>query len=101
MIIALGKDVMGNPYLADLEKMPHMLIAGATGSGKSVCLNTLLLSLIAQNTPEECQLLLVDPKESGACFVQWHTASDNAGHHRCAKNHSRFALDRGRNGSPV
>ena len=62
LIIALGKDVMGNPYLADLEKMPHMLIAGATGSGKSVCLNTLLLSLIAQNTPEECQLLLVDPK---------------------------------------
>lgn len=62
LIIALGKDVMGNPYLADLEKMPHMLIAGATGSGKSVCLNTLLLSLIAQNTPQECQFLLVDPK---------------------------------------
>lgn len=62
LTIALGKDVMGNPYLADLEKMPHMLIAGATGSGKSVCLNTLLLSLIAQNTPQECQLLLVDPK---------------------------------------
>ena len=62
LIVALGKDVMGNPYLADLEKMPHMLIAGATGSGKSVCLNTLLLSLIAQNTPQECQFLLVDPK---------------------------------------
>lgn len=62
LAIALGKDVMGNPYLADLEKMPHMLIAGATGSGKSVCLNTLLLSIIAQNTPAECQLLLVDPK---------------------------------------
>ncbi len=62
LAIALGKDVMGNPFLGDLDKMPHLLIAGSTGSGKSVCLNTLLLSLIAQNSPQECQLLLVDPK---------------------------------------
>jgi len=62
LVLALGKDVMGNPFLADLDKMPHLLIAGSTGSGKSVCLNTILLSLIAQNSPQECQLLLVDPK---------------------------------------
>ena len=62
MQMSLGKDVSGKTWLADLTKMPHLLVAGATGSGKSVCLNTLLLSLLYQNTDETLRLILVDPK---------------------------------------
>ena len=60
--LPLGRDVSGNPIVADLETMPHLLIAGATGSGKSVCMNTFLLSLLYQNTPEELKMILIDPK---------------------------------------
>ena len=60
--LALGKDIAGEPYVADLAQMPHLLIAGATGSGKSVCINALILSLIYRATPEGLRLLLIDPK---------------------------------------
>ncbi len=60
--LALGKDLQGAPYVADLARMPHALIAGATGSGKSVCLNTIITSLIYRHTPESLRLLLIDPK---------------------------------------
>jgi len=60
--LPLGRDVAGNPIVADLESMPHLLIAGATGSGKSVCMNAFLLSLLYQNTPEELKMILIDPK---------------------------------------
>ncbi len=60
--IALGLDVEGNPYITRIDKMPHGLIAGATGSGKSVCINTILLSLIYKASPEEVKFLLIDPK---------------------------------------
>lgn len=60
--IALGKDVGGNYIFADLAKMPHLLIAGSTGTGKSVCVNTILLSLFYQNSPRDLQVVLVDPK---------------------------------------
>ncbi len=60
--LALGKDLHGASYVADLAKMPHCLIAGATGSGKSVCLNTIITSLVYRHTPETLRLLLVDPK---------------------------------------
>ena len=60
--LAMGRDLAGNPYTTDLARMPHMLIAGATGSGKSVCINTIVTSLIYRYTPSELRLLMVDPK---------------------------------------
>ena len=60
--LALGKDLTGRPYVADLARMPHLLIAGATGSGKSICVNTLITSLIYKHPPAELRLLMVDPK---------------------------------------
>jgi S-DNA-T family DNA segregation ATPase FtsK/SpoIIIE len=60
--LALGRDVTGRPVVADLARMPHLLLAGATGSGKSVCINALLASLLSQNTPDDLQLLMIDPK---------------------------------------
>ncbi len=62
LTFALGKDVAGTPAYARLDTMPHLLIAGATGSGKSVCINTIILSLLYQNQPEELKFILVDPK---------------------------------------
>ncbi|WP_346938000.1 DNA translocase FtsK 4TM domain-containing protein [uncultured Clostridium sp.] len=62
LAFALGKDIAGNCVVGDLTKMPHLLIAGATGSGKSVCINTLLISLLYKYTPQEVKLLLIDPK---------------------------------------
>lgn len=59
---ALGRDVSGAPYVVNLDPLPHLLIAGATGSGKSVCINAILLSLLYSNSPDDLQLILVDPK---------------------------------------
>ncbi len=60
--LALGRDAAGLPFVVDLKRMPHMLIAGATGSGKSVCINSLLINLLYHNSPNTMRLLLVDPK---------------------------------------
>ena len=60
--IALGKSIAGNPIIGDLTSMPHLLIAGTTGSGKSVCINTLILSLLYKLTPDKCKFILIDPK---------------------------------------
>ncbi len=62
LTFALGEDISGNPVVASLEDMPHLLIAGSTGSGKSVCLNSLILSLLYKSSPEEVRLVLIDPK---------------------------------------
>ncbi len=62
LTLALGKDIAGNPAVADLGKMPHALIAGTTGSGKSVAINAMILSLLYKATPEEVRLIMVDPK---------------------------------------
>ena len=62
LAFAVGKDIAGKTVVTDIAKMPHLLIAGATGSGKSVCINTMILSLIYKSTPEEVRLIMIDPK---------------------------------------
>ena len=63
LAVALGKDITGETIIADLAKMPHLLIAGTTGSGKSVCLNAMIISLLYNATPDEVKLLMIDPKQ--------------------------------------
>jgi S-DNA-T family DNA segregation ATPase FtsK/SpoIIIE len=68
LLLALGKDVSGNYIFGNLKKMPHLLIAGSTGSGKSVCVNALILSMLYQNSPEDLKLILVDPNFRLNCW---------------------------------
>ncbi len=63
LTVALGKNISGEPVYSDLTKMPHLLVAGTTGSGKSVCLNTMIVSLLYNATPDEVKILLIDPKQ--------------------------------------
>ncbi|MCD6149930.1 DNA translocase FtsK 4TM domain-containing protein [bacterium] len=79
LTLALGKDVSGNYILGNLEKMPHLMIAGATGAGKSVCINSIIISLLYQNSPEDLRLLLIDPKRVELSLYNGipHLASDN------------------------
>lgn len=63
LTVALGKDIAGSPMFSNLSKMPHLLVAGTTGSGKSVCLNSMIVSLLYNATPDEVKLLLIDPKQ--------------------------------------
>jgi len=62
LTLALGKDIVGNPFVTDLKKLPHLLIAGTTGSGKSVGINAMILSLLYRNSPDDLKLMLIDPK---------------------------------------
>lgn len=62
LAIALGRDVSGEPVVADLARMPHLLIAGATGSGKSVCINAMICGLLMNNGPETLRMIMIDPK---------------------------------------
>ena len=63
LTVALGRDIQGTPTCADLAKMPHLLVAGTTGSGKSVCLNAMIVSLLYNATPDEVKLIMIDPKK--------------------------------------
>ncbi|MCM8800455.1 MAG: DNA translocase FtsK [Candidatus Omnitrophica bacterium] len=62
LTLALGKDIAGEPVIADLDEMPHLLIAGTTGSGKTVCVNSIILTLLFRNTPQDLRFLMIDPK---------------------------------------
>ena len=62
LTLALGNDIAGSPVVADLTRMPHLLVAGTTGSGKSVGVNAMLLSLLFKSTPDQVKLILIDPK---------------------------------------
>lgn len=62
LALALGKGINGEPVIAELAKMPHLLVAGTTGSGKSVAINTMILSILYRMTPQQCRLIMVDPK---------------------------------------
>lgn len=62
LTLVLGKDIVGNPFITDLKKLPHLLIAGTTGSGKSVGINAMILSLLYKNSPDQLRLLMIDPK---------------------------------------
>ncbi|WP_257874233.1 DNA translocase FtsK 4TM domain-containing protein [Helicobacter sp. 13S00482-2] len=62
LTLALGKDIVGNPFITDLKKLPHLLIAGTTGSGKSVGVNAMILSLLFRNSPDSLKLIMIDPK---------------------------------------
>src|SRR5207237_2620494 len=62
LALCLGKTIGGEPVIADLARMPHLLVAGTTGSGKSVAINTMILSLLYRLSPEECRLIMIDPK---------------------------------------
>ncbi len=62
LTLVLGKDIVGNPFVTDLKKLPHLLIAGTTGSGKSVGINSMLISLLYKNSPDQLKLLMIDPK---------------------------------------
>ena len=65
LALCLGKTIGGEPVIADLARMPHLLVAGTTGSGKSVAINTMILSLLYRLKPEECRLIMVDPEDAG------------------------------------
>ncbi len=84
LLVVVGQDVSGKYMMANLAKMPHVLVAGATGTGKSVCINTMLLSLLYQNSPEDLKLILVDPKRvelsfyNGIPHLKSNVITDNA-----------------------
>ncbi|MBI2450711.1 MAG: DNA translocase FtsK 4TM domain-containing protein [Candidatus Nealsonbacteria bacterium] len=71
LTLSLGRDVAANPVFADLGRMPHLLVAGSTGTGKTICLNSIILSLLYQNSPETLRLILIDPKR-----VEFHLYND-------------------------
>ena len=86
LAIALGKTIGGEPVIVDLARMPHLLVAGTTGSGKSVAINTMILSLLYRLKPEECRLIMVDPKMLELSVYDNIPASADARRHRPEKS---------------
>ena len=99
--ICLGKDISGRIKVAALESMPHLLIAGSTGAGKSVMLNSMIMSILYKATPEEVRMILVDPKRLEMGLVRRDPASAYAGDHGCEEGHQRIAQRSARNGAAL
>ena len=85
LAFAVGKDIGGKTVVADIAKMPHLLIAGATGSGKSVCINTLIMSILYKAKPEDVKLIMID-RGRRAERLQWYSTSVHSGCHRSEKS---------------
>ena len=81
------KDIAGQPVITDIAKMPHLLIAGATGSGKSVCINTLIMSILYKAKPEDVRLIMIDPKVVELSVYNGNPASFYPGGHGSEKRH--------------
>jgi S-DNA-T family DNA segregation ATPase FtsK/SpoIIIE len=98
--VALGKTIGGEPVIADLAKMPHLLVAGTTGSGKSVGLNTMILSLLYRMSPAQCRLIMIDPKMLELSVYDGipHLLSPVD---RSAQGHRRPEMGGARNGRPL
>jgi S-DNA-T family DNA segregation ATPase FtsK/SpoIIIE len=99
--LALGKDVYGHPIVADLGEMPHLLIAGSTGSGKSVCINAIIASLLYKFSPDQLRFVMIDPKVVELQHYNTAAAPRRARRDRSEKSHSRAALGRERNGKTL
>ena len=99
--LCLGKTIGGEPVIVDLARMPHLLIAGTTGSGKSVAINTMILSLLYRLSPNECRLIMVDPKMLELSRLRRHPASSDAGRHRPEEGRRRAEVGRARDGGTL
>ena len=95
LTMGLGKDIIGNPVVADLAKMPHVLVAGTTGSGKSVGINAMILSLLYKADARDVRLLMIDPKMLELVGVRRHSAPFGSGGDRHAPSRPRPDLVRG------
>ena len=99
--LALGKDIAGKPVIVDLGRMPHLLVAGTTGSGKSVAVNAMILSLLYKAEPRQVRLILIDPKMLELVGLRRHSAPAGAGRDRHEARGQRAQLGRGGNGAPL
>ena len=101
LTLALGKDIGGNSVVADLARMPHLLIAGTTGSGKSVAINAMVLSMLYKTQPEHVRLIMIDPKMLELSVYEGIPHLLDAGRHRHERSGQRIALGGRRDGPPI
>ena len=99
--LILGKNIAGDPVIADLAPMPHLLVAGTTGSGKSVGLNCMILSLLYRMSPDQCRLIMIDPEDARTQHLRRHPAPARAGRDRAGQGDPRAQMDRRADGGAL